>query len=101
VVSIDADGLDREGFVVLITNIVGRTTVVAHHTKHVVTIRLIAREGADVAGHLGGCSIGFTGEDGSKGTADSKTFRRIIGNAHDHEHGAKVGIAKTQGAEVV
>ena len=75
--------------------------MVADDPQHGGAVLLIPGEGAQFPGHFGARGIGIAREDGGQRRAPLGAFHAVVGDAHAHEHGAQVGVAQAQGAEVV
>jgi hypothetical protein len=80
---------------------VGGAAVVAHHAQHVLGVRLVAREGAELAGHLGRGRVGNAGHDRGQRAADGAAFVGVIGNAGGHQQAADIGEAEAERAVLV
>ncbi len=101
VLRLDAGGRDGQILVFPRGGVVGRPAVIADNAEHGIAVGRVARERTQLGGHLGGGSIGGGVQQGRQGAALGPTFRRVVGDALDHEERAEVGVAQTQGAEVV
>ena len=99
--AMQALGPDGELLVLRGRGVVGGAAVVADDPQHVVGVALVAGEGAQLTGHLGAGGVGIAREDGRQGRAPLGALDAVVGDAHAHEHGAQVGVAQAQGAEVV
>mmetsp|Transcript_22711 Transcript_22711/g.37493 ORF Transcript_22711/g.37493 Transcript_22711/m.37493 type:complete len:741 (+) Transcript_22711:830-3052(+) len=97
---IQRDGFDRQRLIAF-GRAISRRAVVAHHLQHVGRVFLVAREWTQLARDLGGGGIGHTGHDGGQRTAERAALVTVIAKAHIHQQPANVGIAQTQGAEVI
>ena len=97
------DGLrdDREALVLLRGRAVGGPPVVADDAQHVVAVGREPGERSELGRHLRRGGVRLRAEDGGEGRRDGAAFRAVVGDAHDHEKGAEVGVAQAQGAEVV
>ena len=79
----------------------GGAAVVADDAQHVVGIAGIAGERTQLFRHFGAGGIGHAGHDRGQGAAQGTAFAAVIAKAHVHQQAADIGIAQTQGAEVV
>ena len=79
----------------------GGAAMVAHDTQHVLAVRRKAREGAELAGHLGRGAIGDAGHDGGQRAGQRPALGAVIGNAHGHQEAADIGVAEAERAVLV
>ncbi len=75
--------------------------MVADDAQHVLGIRRIAGEGAELLRHLGGGGIGDAGHDRGQRAAIGAAGGRVIGDARGHQQAANVGVAEAEGAVLV
>ena len=94
-------GPDGQLLVLRVRGVVGRPPVVPDDAEHVLSVLGVAREGPQLARHLGAGGVGIAREDGRQGRAPLGALGAVVGDAHAHEHGAQVGVAQAQGAELV
>ena len=79
----------------------GRAAMVADNPQHVLGICLVAREGAQLGGHLGRGGIGDTGQDGAERPAQRPALVRVIAMAEHHQEPADIGVSEAEGAVLV
>ena len=76
--------------------------MVADDAQHVGAIALRNPGNApSSAGHLGAGGVAFAGEDGGQAAQIAPALVAVVGDAGLHEHGAEVGVAEAERAEVV
>ena len=100
VLGVQHHGVGRQPLVTRGLGIRG-AAVVAHDPEHVVTVRCIARERAQLRRHFGGCRVRHPGQDGRQRTADRATLDRVIGMTKRHQQTADIGVAQTQRAVAI
>ena len=79
----------------------GGAAVVADDAQHRRGVLLVAREGAELARHLGRGRVGDAGHDRGDRAADGAALGAVIGNAGRHQQAADVGIAEAERAVLV
>src|SRR5262249_8709586 len=75
--------------------------VVADDPGHGVLVGVVAGEGPDLGGDLGGGGVGRRVHQGGQGGGLRPALGRVVGDALHHQERAEVGVAQPQGAEVV
>ncbi len=75
--------------------------MVADDAQHVLAVRLIAGEGAELARHFGGRRIGHAGHDRGERAADRARFVGVVGDAGRHQQAADIGVAQAERAVAV
>jgi len=80
---------------------IGRIAVVADHPQHMGRIAGMAGEGTQLPRHLGAGGIGDAGHDRGQGATQGTPLTAVIAKTHVHQQPADIGIAKTQGAEII
>ena len=92
--------LDREALVAGLLG-VGGAAVVADYPAHGLGVLGVAREGAELLGHLGRGGVGDPGHDRGQRAAIGPARVGIVGQAEPHQQPADVGVAETQGTELI
>ena len=81
--------------------VVGGAAVVADHAQHRLAVRVVLREGAELARHLRRGGVGDAGEQRGVGAGLRERLGRVVGDALHHEQRAEVGVAEAERAVVV
>ena len=79
----------------------GCVAVVANDAQHMVGVAGMAWESAQLASHFSRGRIGHAGQDRGQRTGQRAAFVAVVSQTHVHQQTADVGIAKTQGAEII
>ncbi len=97
---IDRDRPDREALVVALLA-VGGAPVVADHPQHRLAVRGEAREGPELARHLGRDRVGGAGHERGDGTRERPALVAVVGDAGGHQQAAEIGVAEAERAVAV
>jgi hypothetical protein len=80
---------------------ISRATMIPDHPQHGFAILLMARKGAELAGHLGRGCVGNPRQDRGDGARDRAPLARVVGNTSRHQESADIGIAQPERTVVI